>query len=181
MFGFARSRGYLAKGWATEAEDLTKAREHDSEIGIFTPGQLEKLLRKADESLVLYLSIGAFAGLRTAELQRLEWSEVKLDQSVIEVTAKKAKTGSRRLIPIQPNLCAWIRPFVRREGLVCWLSTINQKASAFARSQDIQWPQNALRHSFASYRLAQLKNTAEVALEMGNSPAMIFGGANIVL
>jgi hypothetical protein len=31
-----------------------------------------------------------------------------------------------------------------------------------------------LRHSFISYRVAQLKNVAEVAHEAGNSPQMTF-------
>ena len=33
---------------------------------------------------------------------------------------------------------------------------------------------NALRHSFCSYRMAAVKSAAEVALEAGNSPQMIF-------
>ena len=37
------------------------------------------------------------------------------------------------------------------------------------------WPQNAARHSFASYHLAQHQDAAKLALEMGNSPAMVFG------
>jgi hypothetical protein len=37
------------------------------------------------------------------------------------------------------------------------------------------WKHNALRHSFISYRLATVPNTAQVALEAGNSPQMIFG------
>src|SRR4029453_6317399 len=36
------------------------------------------------------------------------------------------------------------------------------------------WPQNALRHSFGSYHLAQFNDAAKLALEMGNSPATIF-------
>lgn len=36
------------------------------------------------------------------------------------------------------------------------------------------WRHNALRHSFCSYRLADVKSAAEVALEAGNSPQMIF-------
>ena len=36
------------------------------------------------------------------------------------------------------------------------------------------WKHNALRHSFISYRLAAVQNTAQVALEAGNSPQMIF-------
>ena len=38
----------------------------------------------------------------------------------------------------------------------------------------IPWRHNALRHSFCSYRLADVKNAAQVALEAGNSPQMIF-------
>jgi hypothetical protein len=37
-----------------------------------------------------------------------------------------------------------------------------------------EWPQNALRHSFGSYHLAQFNDAAKLALEMGNSPAVIF-------
>jgi hypothetical protein len=38
----------------------------------------------------------------------------------------------------------------------------------------VEWKHNALRHSFISYRLAEIQDTAKVALEAGNSPAMIF-------
>jgi hypothetical protein len=37
------------------------------------------------------------------------------------------------------------------------------------------WQENGLRHSFISYRLAILHDTARVALEAGNSPEVIFG------
>jgi len=112
--------------------------------------------------------------VRTAELQRLSWQEVKLDQNFIEVTAGKAKTAQRRLVPIQPNLALWLRPFVKPSGPVFSLSTINQKAAGFAPRHGVAWPQNALRHSYASYRLGQCKSAAEVALEMGNSARMVF-------
>lgn len=38
----------------------------------------------------------------------------------------------------------------------------------------VEWKHNALRHSFISYRLAEIQNAAQVALEAGNSPQMIF-------
>lgn len=174
LFNFAKSRGYLAKQQPTEAEDLSKAKGPESPNGIFQPKEIANLLEHADESLVPYLAIGAFAGLRTAEIQRLSWSEVKLEQGHIEVTAGKAKTAQRRLVPIQPNLARWLEPYAQPTGLVCKLATINQKASAFSKSLKIDWPHNGLRHSYASYRLAQCKSAAEVSLEMGNSPQMVF-------
>ena len=174
LFNFSKQRGYLPKNQPTEADALSKAKDVGSPIGIFTPAELGKLLNHADESLVPYFAIGAFAGLRTAELQRLTWEEIKFEQGYIEVTAGKAKTAQRRLIPIQPNLKEWLKPFSDRTGLVCHLHTINQKASSHARDLGLQWPHNALRHSFASYRLTECKSAAQVALEMGNSPRMVF-------
>jgi hypothetical protein len=37
-----------------------------------------------------------------------------------------------------------------------------------------KWQENGLRHSFISYRLAVLNDTAKVALEAGNSEEVIF-------
>src|SRR5947208_15111694 len=42
------------------------------------------------------------------------------------------------------------------------------------RRANIRWKHNALRHSHASYRLAEVKNAAQVSLKMGNSPKMVF-------
>ena len=38
----------------------------------------------------------------------------------------------------------------------------------------VEWKDKALRHSFCSYRLADVKSPAQVVLEAGNSPQMIF-------
>ncbi len=38
----------------------------------------------------------------------------------------------------------------------------------------MKWKQNALRHSFISYRMAMVKDANQVALEAGNSPDIIF-------
>ena len=37
----------------------------------------------------------------------------------------------------------------------------------------LHWKHNALRHSFISYRVAEIQDVAKVALEAGNSPSMI--------
>ena len=154
LFNFAKHSGYLPKNQPTEADSLTKAKGSSSPIAIFSPVELSKLLEHADDSLVPYLAIGAFAGLRTAELQRLSWPEIKLDQGFIEVTAGKAKTAQRRLVPIQPNLARWLQPYAQPAGEVFYLSTINQKAAGFSKKLGIPWPHHGLRHSYASYRLA---------------------------
>jgi len=47
-------------------------------------------------------------------------------------------------------------------------------ANGIAAQDPVEWKHNALRHSFISYRVAAIQNVPQVALEAGNSPAMIF-------
>ncbi len=107
LFNYAVSRGYLPKG-TVPVEAVARAREASGEIAIFRPDELAMVLETAESSLIPFLTIGAFAGLRHAELQRLDWSEVRLNDGFIEVKASKAKTASRRLVPIQDNLKQWL-------------------------------------------------------------------------
>ena len=174
LFNFAKQRGYLPKERSTEANFLTKAKPISNAVGILRPADLSRLLQKCAPAFVPYIAIGAFAGLRQAELMRLEWSDVRLEQGFFEIRADKAKTAQRRLVPIQPNLTAWLKPHVQEEGLLYVSDKTLARVTGTAKALGIQWPNNALRHSYASYRLASCKNAAEVALEMGNSPRMIF-------
>lgn len=76
LLNFAVSRGYLLKG-TVEITDVAQAREDNGEIEIFRPDEMAAVLKIADERLIPFLAIGAFAGLRHAELQRLDWAEVR--------------------------------------------------------------------------------------------------------
>jgi hypothetical protein len=87
--------------------------------------------------------------------------------------AGQAKTASRRVIPISDNLAAWLAP-LRRRGRVVPSCRQHREITALAKSLGIPWPRNVLRHSFISYRIAIVKSADQVALEAGNSPAIIF-------
>ena len=96
------------------------------------------------------------------------------------------------MIPILPNLAAWLKDNWQDEGPICQYAFMGPEFAELAKrvnaarklkAQDkgqptevpvFKWKHNALRHSFISYRVATVKNVAEVALEAGNSPQMIF-------
>jgi hypothetical protein len=123
--------------------------------------------------LIPILAIGAFSGIRVAELNRLDWSAVDLDRRIIEIRAGQAKTASRRVVPITDNLAAWLQPLIRK-GKVVSAKNLHVDMSALSRVLKIEWPRNVLRHSFISYRIAVVKSADQVALEAGNSPSIIF-------
>jgi integrase len=121
------------------------------------------------------LAIGAFAGLRDAEIKRLDWSEVDLARGHIEIKAAKAKSARRRIIPIQPNLAEWLRPYAAMQGSVV-PEGARGKLDRVCRAASLsRWPNNGLRHSFASYRLAACYDAPRVAGELGHtSPQMLY-------
>jgi integrase len=146
---------------------------------IFEVDELQALLDAATRvapDLVPMLAIGAFAGLREAEIRRLDWSEVDLDRAHIEVKAAKAKSARRRIIPIQPNLMAWLEPYAGRSGKVAPSSPRRPLVQAKKAAGLARWPNNGLRHSFASYRLAAIHDAPRVSAELGHtSPQMLYG------
>ncbi len=123
--------------------------------------------------MVPFLALGAFAGLRAAELQRLDWNEIDVERGFVTVDASKAKTRRRRLVPISDNLKLWLLPHEQASGPICLHN--NPQAAARRCCKGFKWAKNGLRHSYISYRLAILHDTARVAFEAGNSPDVIFG------
>jgi hypothetical protein len=71
FFKYCKERGWLPKDHEG-IEFLPKFKHEDGKIEIYTPQELITLLSNARDELVPYLTIGAFAGLRSAEIQRLE-------------------------------------------------------------------------------------------------------------
>ena len=125
--------------------------------------------------IVPMLAIGAFAGVREAEIKRLNWSEVDQRRGHIEIKSSKAKSARRRIIEIQPNLREWLRPYAGMTGAVVPPNSrkkldLIRKAASLAR-----WPINGLRHSYASYRLAATHDAPHVASDLGHtSPKMLY-------
>jgi integrase len=144
---------------------------------IWSPESLEQLLQAASAELVPVLAMGAFAGLRTSELLRLEWREIDLERKLIEVTASKAKSARRRLVKIEPNLARWLAPHAGNTGKPWpkgWRS-YHEATAKLCRELELEWRENGLRHSFASYHLAHFQNAEALALQMGHtSVRMIF-------
>jgi hypothetical protein len=54
---------------------IEKASHVDKEVLVFTPEEITTLLNGAKRELVPALAIGAFAGVRSEELKRLDWDK----------------------------------------------------------------------------------------------------------
>lgn len=124
LFSFAKSQQYLPADW-NEMDSVPLWKMHDEQVEIFTLEEMSILLADAPANLVPFLTIGRFAGLRSAEIELLDWSKVDLENGYITVDASIAKTNSRRLVPMVPNLKAWLTRYRRTNGPVPELELAN--------------------------------------------------------
>jgi integrase len=172
LFEFAVARGYAVDNPATTLE---RVKVKHGATQIFTPKEIDKLLSSATPDFLPCIAIGAFAGLRSAEIERLEWSDIDLAGGHITVGADKAKTASRRVVPIADNLAAWLAPHVGQQGII-WKGGHDEFYEAqqdTAKAAGVKWKANAMRHSYASYRFALTGDAGRVAGECGNSASVI--------
>lgn len=142
-------------------------------VNILQPEQAETLLKNASPEIIPFFAIGLFAGLRVDEIKKLDWKYIDLEHRKIDLTWFPTKTLQPRWVPIHDNLKEILKPYVRTEGPVTprsyqRLRKLREKAEKAAGLWP--WPQNALRHSYISYRLALIEDVAKVALEAGHDP-----------
>ena len=174
-------RGYLAKGtdWLEGVQNYTKRKL--GEIEILSADEMRRLIAAADERILPLIVIGGFAGLRHAEIARLEWTDIDLEENFIEVKAQHAKTDTRRIVPLKPNLKAFLLPLAKKTGkVISIVNTTKMLLQAAANTGDaaneikpLEWKHNALRHSYISARVAECGDVPRVADEAGNSPQVI--------
>ena len=177
LFEFAKRKRYLPSDFDELSRVTRLDNGEDGPIEIYTLDEMKALLEAAEKSLVPFIAIGGFAGLRSSEIRRLNWQDVKFDSDCIIVQKGKVKKRgkSRRIVPMPANLKAWLKPFERKAGKV-WPHSkpyLYESLVPVAVKANVPWKSNALRHSFVSYRVADIKNVPQVALEAGNSAQMI--------
>ncbi len=175
LFGYAARRRMIDSNPVTH---IDKPKLPDKSPEIFKVDELRSLLEAANRvapDVLPMLAIGAFAGVRDAEIKRLDWHEIDLTRGHIEIKGAKAKSARRRIIPIQPNLAAWLRPYSEKQGRLIPGAYRRLLDSVREEAKLARWPNNGLRHSFASYRLAATQNAPLVASELGHtSPLMLY-------
>ncbi len=111
--------------------------------------------------------VGLFAGIRQAELERLTWADVNLDQNTIGVSQSKSKIRRGRSVPIEPVLKAWLS--------TCDTTTKTlgnpprRLMEQFRKRVGFKLPQNVFRHTYATYWQSRNKNYSTLADNLGNT------------
>ena len=178
LFNYAKGK-YIPEAEKSVAQKLPFDVETPGEVQIWTPEEAKLLLDQALPEELPFFAIAMFSGIRTCEICRMDWSQVRPhpdpDESHIEVKAAGSKKQlGRRIVPILPALAAFLeKTGVPKSGRIVPNSNMQTRQELLALRTGLDWKYNSCRHSFGSYRMADIKNVYQVAEEMGNSPAMV--------
>src|SRR5260370_42633506 len=109
-------------------------RDH---VPIFKVEELKRLLESSSIEVLPVLALGAFAGLRPEEINKLRWEDIDFEGRTIRVNARAAKTRRKRFAEISDNLLAWLQPYARRAGEAAppTLQTLRRAVMNVAKSE----------------------------------------------
>ena len=88
------------------------------DVGIFTPGQVQRILNAVEDRLKPFFALTFFSGLRKEEASRLTVAQVRegLKSGSIYLTASMTKTNRNRCVPLSQNLRVWLARYLPPDG-----------------------------------------------------------------
>lgn len=148
----------------------------------FSPEEMATLIESVDPEWLPSVVLGAFCGVRPEEScpdpfvskPCLRWENFLWDRAKIDMPEAVSKVRRRRPVPICDAAMEFLRPFRKCTGRISPERMISARYRHWAKWSGVAWKRNALRHSYASYRLAILMDVPALAIEMGTSVKMIF-------
>jgi integrase len=170
LFHFAQRRGYLPDKEPTAVDRSERPTVKTVEPEIFSPEDFAKLLENSpDDKTTAFLVLGGLCGLRSSEIFRLNWEQVKDDHII--AGASITKTARRRVVEISGNAAEWLNNVRKDKGPVSFRSEghLYEKLHTLCAKTGVIWECNALRHSFASYHLEFHRDPPRTSKTAGHS------------
>jgi integrase len=172
FFEWAAVEKYAPQNVAAEIQRPTVKRK-DPEI--LAVDQVENMLKGTIGQDRACAALGMFVGVRPEELPKLDWKHIDLERGIVRLPPEITKTNVGRILYLEPNAVAWLRT-VRGKGLIfkgdasCLTSRLRLAAGLE------KWPQNALRHTFATMHVTAFEDAGRTALMMHSkeNPKILF-------
>ena len=174
--------GYLAANRLIPHDPITAVPPPKTKPGrnILTPAQMKALLAlELPDHVRALLLLGGFAGLRTEEVERMTWENVNTESGQIHVPPGAMKDSGgfdQRIVDFTEPLNRRKEWLAEQKGKIIPVAseTLHTHRRRACSPVLAEWPDNCLRHSFATYHLAQAKNAGLTAYQMGHtSSAMV--------
>jgi integrase len=176
MFDVCWRRGYCKENPCAR---ITPPKLDESVPVILSVAQAESLLRecrKTSPNLIPWLTLGMFCGVRPEEIEKLKWADMDMKHKRITVDAAASKVRRRRTVPLDATALAWLKTCQNgtpEEFIAPEKTTLRRQRRALRDATGIEWVQDILRHTAASYLLQLHQDAPKVAHWLGNSARIL--------
>ena len=168
----------VRKGWmegnpVERLERVTVAPRAPRILSAQEAGSMLETVAQECPAAAPWFVLGLFAGLRPSECDRITWEAVDLTRGIVTVDAAASQVRRRRVVTLSTQAAAWVT-WARTGSLPLPVSTRRRALRAVRDALHWDaWPADVLRHSAASYAIAEKKDAGRVAHELGNSPGIL--------
>ncbi|MES2658142.1 MAG: site-specific integrase [Verrucomicrobiota bacterium] len=199
LFNYAKTRGWVESNPVTDA---ARPKPPKTRPGILRPAEVTRFfgaLEKTASALVPFWAVRFFAGVREAEVVRMDWSMIDLAAEEIHLPDTVTKTGNSRTVKIEPALAAFLAPHAQPDGPIVSRSAMARRYHLAKATNQLQAedaaaaeaarnigeepprlfpspiPANAARHSFATFHLLAFRHAGETSIQLGHggSPELL--------
>lgn len=187
FFDWCEEAGYRVKG-SNPARMVPASKVPPKDPVPFDHTSLDALLRvakKANDTDALYLIVlGAFAGLRQAEILRLTptdiFNAINGSGRSLPLSSSITKTARRRVVPVSDTLHSWLdwiwehsAPFRKKTGtLLVRDKNPSRRLRRIAKQAGVVWVSNGLRKGYVS-AMTELHTSGAVAKITGHSESVL--------
>jgi integrase len=183
VFRYGIKRGYAT---SNPVDRLDFAGSEVKEVEIYEVTEVEALFKDAlenDLALLPFYVLCSCCGIRPeGEIESLEWRyvHIKTRKPHVSIPATVSKVGKFREVDLPPNAVAWLKTYAERGGLtegkiVPWAHEVlrNHRRASCERAS-VDWIQDGMRHSFASYWLPVHHDLDRLLHMMGHADKATF-------
>lgn len=168
----------IRRGWCTQnpIAAVKQPRVIENQIPILTPNEISRLLVSARKykggSCLAAVGLMLYAGIRPNEVQRLQWKDIDFAHKAVCIMPRHSKTGGARRVSIHKPLLQILQ--MSQKTPISRICPANWQQHWRALRQEAgwignhTWPQDALRHTFASYHLQHFRSFSELQYELGH-------------
>jgi integrase len=111
-----RMLNLLARSHDFRVPHFPHLKESEPRQGFVEHATFAKLFAALPERLKTFVLFLYVTGCRSGEAKKIQWSQVKLQESIIRVTATQTKNKTPRTIPLSPELVKRLRREARARG-----------------------------------------------------------------
>ena len=159
---------------------LPEIRQREPQI--YTLQQICSIINATEYGSIrrLFITLYFFTGIRLSELLRLKWRNLNLAQSGVFLDESIVKTDKRRFVKLPQNLADTLPSYFKIHNsnpdarIFKWQHHIAQRyLNEIFKAANVKRIRNGIRHTAASYHLAQSGSAFKSAEQLGNSARIL--------